>query len=137
MKKFFTNLIPLAAYWLTFSFAFFIMFMSDSSVELPLPLSITLVAVNVIIGYAVNVRQMKWGLSVFLLQLVVCPIIYAAKVSYNIFFAVGNIAASAILSRYEDTATPPIIAVVTIAVSAVLLVGSFCLGSLIRKKVDK
>lgn len=137
MKKFFTNLIPLATYWLTFSLAFFIMFMSDSSVELPLPLSITLVAVNVVIGYAVNVRQMKWGLSVLLLQLVVCPIIYAAKVSYNIFFTVGNISASAILSRYEDAATPPIIAIVTIVVSAVLLVGSFCLGSFIRKKINK
>lgn len=67
MKKIFTNLIPLAAYWLTLSFAFFIMFMSDSSVELPLPLSITLVVINVIIGYAVNVWQMKWGLSVLLL----------------------------------------------------------------------
>ena len=137
MKKFFTNLIPLAAYWLTFSFAFFIMFMSDSSVELPWPLSITLIVVNVVIGYAFNVRQMKWGLSLLLLQLIVCPAIYAAKASYNIFFTVGNISASAILCRYEDVATPPIIAVVTIAVSAVLLVGSFCLGSFIRKKVNK
>lgn len=137
MKKFFTNLIPLASYWLTFSFAFFIMFMTDSSVELPLPLSISLIVINLIIGWAVNAMQMKWGLLVLLLQLVVCPAIYAAKASYAIFFMLGNISAAGILGSYEDVPTPPLIAVATIVVSAVLLIGSFFLGSFIRKKFNK
>lgn len=137
MKKFLKNLIPLAAYWLTFSFVFFIIFVTELSIEMQWPISIAIIVVSAILGYAVNVKQVKWGLSVLLLQLVVCPIIYATKVSYGMFFVMGNIPASAILCRYEDTPTPPLIAVVTIAVSTVLLVGSFCLGSFVRKKLDK
>ena len=134
MKKIFTNLIPIATYWLTFSLIFLIIFMADSSVNMIIPFSICLVIENAVVGYYVNVKKMKWGISLFAVQLLACGITYSLRVSYNNFLCFGNLPIGWVVGKYGDIKAPVFVVILTIIASLVLFVGSFFVGTLVAKK---
>lgn len=79
MKKILKNLIPPALYWITFAVGFFIVLVFD------LPsgywyhaLLAVMIIVNLLVASFVNVKQMKWGILVLFIQLLLSGIIQIA-----------------------------------------------------------
>ena len=111
MKKILKNLIPPALYWITFAVGFFIVLVFD------LPsgywyhaLLAVMIIVNLLVASFVNARQMKWGILVLFIQLLLSGIIQIAltgKSEYPEFFALGNCFLYGVF--YYDSATPLIV----------------------------
>ncbi len=138
MKKILKNLIPPALYWITFAVGFFIVLVFD------LPsgywyhaLLAVMIIVNLLVASFVNAKQMKWGILVLFIQLLLSGVIQIAltgKSEYPEFFALGNCFLYGVF--YYDSATPLIVEIFRLIASLIFIIAPFFIGSAIKNRAE-
>lgn len=136
MKNILKNTVPLATYWLSFSFGFFIV------VAFNLPtgnwikyLLAAMIAINTVTGALISAGQMKWGISVLLAQLLLSGTVQIASgfKAYYAFFDYGNIILQGVFNY--DGGKSQAYGIFSLIASLIFIIAPFFIGSAIKNRV--
>lgn len=95
MKIIFNNLKPFIAYWISFLIYVIISMFETFSFETSMIAFFTVyIILNIIIGYSTDIKEIRYGIILFELQLIVCSIIFSINTESSglkTFASTGNI----------------------------------------------
>lgn len=95
MRTILNNLKPLIAYWASFVIYTIISLLETFSYTTCVIISLLIyIILNILIGFTIDIKNMRWGIILFELQLLICAIIFsinAESSGLNTFASVGNI----------------------------------------------
>lgn len=143
MKIFFCNIKPFIAYWVALAVWFIPAYMLDLSDTAWITVFVVALLIpNGITGYTDGVKEIRWGIALFGVQLAVCGALilvgeYVGAYTLRMFGVLGS-AVVQMLFDFDYIATDPVAPpAIQIAVSVVVALVPFFIGWGIRRSVQK
>lgn len=106
MGVIFNNLKPFIAYWISFAvYVMISLFEVFSSKNLIIAFFIVYIISSVLIGCSTNIKEIRFGIILFELQLIVCAIIFSINTEssgLNTIASAGNIFYSTFFERIKN-----------------------------------
>lgn len=106
MGAIFNNLKPFIAYWVSFAvYVMISLFEIFSSKNLIIAFFIVYIILSVLIGYSTDIKEIRFGIILFELQLIICAIIFSINTEssgLNTFVSAGNIFYSTFFERINN-----------------------------------
>lgn len=134
MKTIFNNLKPFIVYWVSFVVYWIVYSFETFSYKI---WAIAFLAVysilSILTGYTTDIKKMRWGIILFELKLLICPIIYSINIESSglIYFASAS---NIFYSTFFDTINSIAGFILSILLPVLLIGIGFGLRKLKKKK---